>query len=338
MTSDSADAHPLPEGQTLWHTDPREACRRWLTTHSQQHYAAHSVAQYTAMVGHADRWLRQCCGKTLLQAHAGDLDALLLNLRGRQGQPASGATQQRYVSVLSLVMAHLQTLALREDNPVTALRHPAAQGRSPRQAPRFLTPAQAQTYLDWTLAQPRQGWGDVRDAALRLIYLACGITVNESRQLLITDVLPDDTPLPLVRIRSLSPVLARSIAVPETCVPVLQQWRTQNSQLGLTRALAFPARKRSPHLARTGSQAREVPISTSEIYEIVRPAMQAAGFDDQQQGAQTLRNSYAVGQLVQGVSLQTLQQQMGLHTPWSIDALRREMNAQGLAHDAGPAD
>lgn len=315
-----------PSSPPLWVLDPREACRRWLQQHTQQAYAHHSIEQYAAMTGAAADWLQRERGRSLLQAHAGDVDALLSNLRGRGGKAASVATTKRYVAILRLVLGHLHELGLRADDPSEHLTHPAARHDLRRQVPRFLSPSQVTRYIDWVLAQPRPHWGDVRDAALRLLYLATGITVHESRQLLIHDLLPDDVPQPQVRIRAVSPVLARSIPLPPWCCPVLREWLHAHAPLALTPALAFPARQRSPVLAHQGSRAQPYPISTSEIYDTIRPAMLAAGFDDEQRGPQTLRNTYAVEQLAQGVPMDVLQRHMGLHTPWSIDVLRRELH------------
>lgn len=314
----------LGAARPLWELEPREACRRWLQQHEHQAYAQHSIEQYAAMTGAAADWLQRERGRSLLQAHAGDLDALLASLRGRGGKPASVATAKRYVAVLRWVLGHLHALGLRADDPSERLTHPAARHDLRRQEPRFLSPPQRTRYIEWTLAQPQHHWGDIRDAALRLIYLATGITVQESRQLLMHDVLPDDVPQPQVRIRAVSPVLARSIPLPSWCCPVLRAWHQAHAALALEPALAFPARQRSPVLARHGSRARPYPISTSEIYDTVRPAMLAAGFEDEQRGPQTLRNTYAVHQLAQGVDIEVLQRHLGLHTPWSIDVLRRE--------------
>jgi len=206
------------------------------------------------------------------------------------------------------------------------LQHPAGRQRLERQAPRFLNAAQQQRYIEWVQdqAQHKHSWGDVRDAALRLIYLACGITVEESRCLLITDVQPDDVPHPQVRVRATSVVRDRSIELPAWSVPALRRWCQVNTELMLQPALAFPARVRSPVLARSGSRPRHEPMSTSEIYDTIQPAMQAAGFADEQQGPQTLRNTYAVQQLACGCTPEILRQRLGLHTRWSIDTLRRQ--------------
>jgi integrase/recombinase XerD len=314
--------------EPLWQSAPRLAMQRWLSAHEQLSYAKHSVEQYAAMVGQAADWLGRERGRHLLNADAADLDALLASLRGRAGKPASTATTKRYVAVLGLVLRHLQDLGLRASEPMQALHHPAARQSLQRQVPRFLDQAQADDYIRWVQAQPRQHWADARDAALRLVFLATGITVNEARHLLINDVLPDDVPLAQLRIRAVSPVLARSIALPHWCLDVLRHWCALHSRLELSKALAFPARMRSPTVALHGGQALPLAMSTSEIYDTVRPAMQASGFEQEQLGPQTLRNTYAVQQLQQGIEPEALRVHMGLHTTWSIHTLRREYEAR----------
>lgn len=317
---------------TLWQGDPREAARQWLRGNTRMAYAEHSVAQYAAMVGSLADWLWAQRQASLLSANTADLDAFFQQLTGRGGKPASLATVKRYRSLVGQLFEHLQTQQLRPGDPTSQLRAPATVHlAADRQAPRLLTAEQSERYIRWVLAQPAQGWCEARDQALRVAYLACGITVNESRQLSCADLMLDERP-PLLRIRAHSPVVARRIPLPDWSLASLRHWQQLRAKLPLQSELLFPTRQRSPTAAITGGKALDKPISTSEIYELIRPAMQAAGFDDQQQGPQTLRNSYAARQLLHGVEAEQLQRWMGLHTGFSIEAIRRELDA-----DLGPA-
>jgi integrase/recombinase XerD len=307
-----------------WSLDAREACRTWLSR-SADNYASHSVAQYTAMVGTAADWLHEHRQLNLLTAQANDLDAFLKSLRGRQDQPASSSTLRRYVSTLGKLYGHLVGEGLRQDNPMEALQRHQLQSGPARSAPRFLSWAQSERYIEWLDHQHPQGWCDSRDAALRAIYLATGITVEESLQLKVHD-LHLGTVNGNLQIRTRSPLTTRQLVLPVWSLASLRAWAEHRAGLGVGGQILFVARHRSPTTSVDGGIPSAHAVSTSELYDIVRPAVEAAGLADGQLGPQTLRNSYAVRQLHQGVDNQTLMRWMGLRTSFSIDAIRRELD------------
>jgi integrase/recombinase XerD len=320
------DLSPLP-----WVIDARGACRDWLT-HSVDNYAEQSVAQYTAMVGTAADWLHLQRDRHLLNARANDLDAFLTSLRGRNEQAASASTVQRYVSTLAKLYMHLVAMGLRQDSPVEPLQRQPGHSGPVRSAPRFLDWEQSEQFIAWLSHQPTVGWCEERDAALRCIYLATGITVEESLQLKQADLRVGagggSTPATL-HVRTRSPLTTRQLVLPAWSLPILQTWSRTRATLGVTGQVLFVARRRSPTVSSDGGEPSAQPISTSELYEIIRPAVEAAGLADGQLGPQTLRNSYAVRQLSQGVDDATLMRWMGLRTAFSLDAIRREMNQLG---------
>jgi integrase/recombinase XerD len=317
--------------QERWARDPRQASRDWLGAAGGPGYAEHSIAQYAAMIGTAADWLDAHAGQTVWQAQARDIDRFLKGLAGRGGRPASASTVKRYVATLNMLFSHLQLTGLRASNPMDELRHAAVRQGAVRQAPRFLTTAQCDLYQAWVLSQASAHWCDKRDAALRAIYLATGITVEESLALSWRDLRLKDSP-PHLRVRARTAVQDRRIPLPAWSLPVLSDWVACRMALPVLGDAMFLARKRSPTVEVDGGEALASVISTSEIYDIVRPAMEAAGLDDEQLGPQTLRNSYAVRQLSQDVETALLQKWMGLRTAFSIDAIRR-----GLAGDGGVA-
>ncbi|NDY93618.1 tyrosine-type recombinase/integrase [Ideonella livida] len=329
-----------------WLGAPRQAAQQWLKADEVTAYAEHSIAQYAAMVGQLADWLHGQRERHLLDARTVDLDAFLQGLQGRGGKPASVATLKRYRSLMGSLFRHLQVSGLRSTDPTQGLR--PLEGRlvsTERQAPRLLSAAQCEAYLRWVMAEPEANWYELRDKLLRCLYLGTGITVSESRALQLQDVQPADAPQWL-RIRHAGP--ARHIPLPTWCQEVLERWLPVRHKLEGTGSLLLPTRRRAPlagtrgrstapdddpaaplgQPARTAHDALPRPISTSEIYEIVRPAMQAAGFDDEQQGPQTLRNSFAARQLLAGTDDEVLQDWMGLRTRFTLDALRRELDAQ----------
>lgn len=314
-----------------WVRDPRAAARAWLSAPEGPGYAAQSIAQYTAMIGSAADWLDEHAGQTLLSAQSRDVDRFIGSLVGRGGKPASVSTVKRYLATLTMVFDHLRQSGLRQSHPMDALKHAAARAGGDRQAPRFLHPEQAEVYQAWVLSQARQHWCDERDAALRTIYLASGITVEESLALSVRDLRLGDSPA-CVRVRSRIATQDRRVPLPAWSLPVLRQWLATRLQLPILGDVAFPARKRSPTVDVDGGEPLGMSISASEVYDLIRPAMEAAGLDGEQLGPQTLRNSYAVRQLAAQVPPEQIQKWMGLRTGFTLEAIKRE-----LAQDQGPA-
>ncbi len=312
--------------QLLWSLDPREAARRWLTTDSQVSYAPHSIAQYSAMIGTAADWLHKERERHLVDARPADVEAFLKSLRGRGGQPASAGTVRRYIGTLTMLFNHLTQAGLMAASPIEAVQQRLKQGGTVRNAPRFLSVEQSQSYIQWVNQQPRPGWCDQRDAALRCIYLACGITVEESLRLTTSDLVTNGKH-PMLHIRTPSPVSSRQLPLPGWSQPVLESWSQTRAQLHVGGNVLFVARKRSPTVEVDGGEPMPHAISTSELYEIIRPAMEAAGMAQDQLGPQTLRNTYAVRQIDQGIDNATLMKWLGLRTAFSIDAIKRQLDS-----------
>jgi site-specific recombinase XerD len=316
--------------QMSWVIDARAACRTWLSQ-SDDNYANQSIAQYTAMVGTVADWMHIERQLNLLNAQASDVDAFLKSLRGRNDQPASASTLRRYVSTLGKLYQHLVGQGLRRDNPLEDLQRKVHQSGPVRSAPRFLTWEQSEQYIAWLNGQNPDGWCDLRDNALRCIYLATGITVEESLQLKCNDI-HLGLAHPALQVRTRSPLTTRQLLLPTWSVRILKRWVDCRAGLGVTGHVLFVARRRSPTAGVDGGEPSPHAISTSELYEIIRPAVEAAGLANEQLGPQTLRNSYAVRQLHQGIDHATLMRWMGLRTSFSIDAIRRELDQH-----SGPA-
>jgi site-specific recombinase XerD len=321
---------------SAWVLDPRLAAREWLQADVSQGFAEHSVAQYSAMVGQAADWLAAQRGRSLLDAGPADMDAFMRDRGGRGGKPASASTVKRYASTLRRLFDHLCETGLRSSHPMDAWGSQHASLAADRQVPRLLTADQAQRYIRWTLAQPRADWCDLRDAALRVIYLSSGLTVDESLNLEQRDLVSDLNGVPAVRVRAASPVVARVVPLLAWAQGVMREWQLRRARMNLASELLFPARQRSPVVALVGGTPLPRSISTSELYETIRPAVQAAGFADVQRGPQTLRNTYAALQLDAGVEPVHLQALMGLHTRFSIDAIRRERAARAISEPSLP--
>ena len=87
---------------------------------------------------------------------------------------------------MSLEMVVLVVLG--RANPASDLPALARHQAVERPARKLMREDQEQAYIDWCMAQPAERWDQIRNRALRLIFLASGITVTEARLLKATEV------------------------------------------------------------------------------------------------------------------------------------------------------
>lgn len=326
----------LPED--AWCSRPREAAAAWLSNRSDKTYQAHSLEQYVAMLGAAtDWWQQEERDMTLLTASADDVLAFLAT-RGRVAKNsacpdriASPTTKRRYLGLLDAVFSHLQTQGLRHDNPAAELLQNPELNAPARSAPTFLCSEAETRYVEWVRHAPVDTWRERRDRALRLIFLASGITLEEARRLRVADINfdQDDSTLEIGRHHRAN---ARSAPLARWAVDDLQQWMDVRpravKELGVVDSGAVFLSSIIGPAAQGGVQLSTA-LSDTEIYEIIRPAMEVAvGENALRLGPQTLRNTFAVRQLRHGASDASIMRWLGLHTSFTLSALRTQI---GLA-------
>jgi site-specific recombinase XerD len=312
-----------------WRLDPKTAARNWLQGRRSRAYREHSLDQYVAMVGAAATWwTEQGGGATLLTATGEDVLAFLQS-RGRGNAPnLSATTTRRYLGLLGDVFQHLVDSGWRADNPVPGLLRLPHLGFPMRAAPIYLKEDLVDAFIAWVRAQPLVTWRDQRDRALRLIFLATGITLDEARKLQPRDVyLGLDTPG--LQVSAHHRVKARRVPIAPWAVADLAAWinerTTHAASIGVTPTTGpiFPANSTLPltHKPRMAPA-----LCSTEIYEIVRPGMEhVLGEGAERMGAQTLRNTFAVRQLKAGASDDTVMRWLGLETSFTLSALRRQI-------------
>ncbi|MGE5450729.1 MAG: tyrosine-type recombinase/integrase [Acidobacteriota bacterium] len=320
----------------LWQTHPRQAYATWLS--KNQTFAAQSIMQYSAMLGAAADWMAQHRGKTLLNLDSTDLEAFVKGFVGKNGSAPSPATLLRYIKRLDHVLAHLVTEGLRQDNPI------ARWGTGPlpmvveRSVPPFLSRDDSERFIQWVLAQPCLHWVDTRNRALRLLFLAAGITVAESRRLQADDVIWQGADDAHLKVRQGATRHVRLVPLASWSLPALRQWQDTRKAIidrhgsrmagtdSGTRpsgAPLFLSKSKAGGVHADGSDMVGKPMTASELYEVVRPAIAAICADsDIQLGPQTLRNTFILRQLQAGLDDQTIMSWLGLKTRFTIDVMR----------------
>lgn len=330
---------------------PRAAIDRWLTQPGGRAYAERSHIQYAAMLCAVSQWwAKERSGVNFLNAGAADVTAFLLT-RGRQPRGASHverpeqgspATQTRrlYLSLMRRLFAHLVAIRLRDTNPVEELWASRGLDGHQRAVPKYLSSGQDQAYIDWVRRQPLRGWRDVRDRALRLIFLASGITLSEAQRLNVQDIRikrnanADSTASAAERRVGADLVIAGHGSVDEH-VTSIAAWAMEEITAWLDvrpRAIAeldLPAHATVVFLTLEprGHQARPVrPLCSPEIFNIIRPGLEhVLGPTAVRMGPQTLRNTFAVRNLLAGRKPETVRTWMGLKTNFSIVRLQEQI-------------
>jgi len=302
-----------------WVDEPVRAFREWKLskrTHDRE-FSKHSVAQYESMFGAYLRWLG-ARSKNLSIAATGDVDCFLEAKSGRKGKSAAATTRRRYLYLIHGVHEHLRELALRADNPVEPLvdltRHQAFERPAPTMLPLPLT----ERYIAWVDAQAPASWVDVRDKALRLVFLAAGISVAELQALRPEDLgqISGEVSLNVVA-HGFAPTHAAPVA--SFARSALLDWAEMLKRIAPESQWLFPARNFGFGIDKPDT----TPVSSPECYTIVQSALHAIGYERARQGPQTLRNSYVARQVWAGKPHAQIAQWLGLHTQETVQKVAR---------------
>lgn len=327
-----------------WLIDPVGAFGRWKNTQRFRgvEFEEHSVEQYTSMWGRYCEWLRQ--KRLSLEVVGGaEVDRFLEGLRGgRLGElPVAPSTKRRYLFLLHRTYAHLEQLGVVAKNPVAELPALARHQANERPARMLMREAQEQAYIDWCMAQPAQRWDQVRNRALRLLFLASGITVTEARLLKVTEIaVIDEDPdngFAVLMIPAHGNTPAREAPVSSFGVGPLVQWLEARYPLGGEGDVLFASGRPYTFCSiidpdQGHMRPSEHPLSAEEIYDIVSAAMRGCGFEGRRAGPSTLRNTFMARQIRQGIPLDRIRDWVGLRTTEQLRALQRQVprRADGL--------
>lgn len=320
--------HAVTAAMERWTTTPELAFREWKESQRvrRKEFASHSLEQYEAMFSAFLRWL-ESKSLTLRDAREEHLDLFLTSKTGREGQAAS-TTRRRYLQLIHKVYEHLRLMELRKDNPAAPLIDLTRHQDFVKPAPSVLSPNLAEAYTDWCLRQPADHWVDARNKALRLIFIASGITVAEARRLTPDDVDVVDGTVQL-RVAAHGFVQARATPVAAYAAPAIQRW-TQTLRRYLRDApVLFPAR----NFSFAHDEPERFAVGADEAFRIVQEAMHAIGYDRPRAGPQTLRNTFIARQIWEGRPHDKIMAWCGLQSAESIQRISKlvPIRADGVA-------
>jgi site-specific recombinase XerD len=211
---------------------------------------------------------------------------------GRAPNPARQA-------IIATDRAHLA-----EDAPMTAL--------TPDDLQRFLAALPAGRTEDM---EGHAGWKRRRDRAMQIVMALAGLRVAEAIGLLLDEVgrQPDiDGALTL----NITPEAKHrtsyehTTTLPKAGVAELTAWLKERAELEIPGDLVFPANLEGE------------PLHKATVYRQTRATFERAGIAVSRAGGRTLRNSFAVQQLEQGVSRSELTTALGLALERSTEAYK----------------
>lgn len=349
-----------------WRREPATAFLHWCRARrtSRTEYAGHSIEQYVSMFGRFLQWRagqlqRLAVGDEraasvplhLELVRPQDIEAFLNGLRGgRKGdKPCAPSTRRRYLFLLHNTFEHMAEIGALEDNPCAGLPELRPNKDYERRAPAILAPAAEQRYIDWCLAQDCSRWEHARDMALRLVFLASGITVAEAQRLRVEQVefdapraantggddavdVDDLVPAATLTIVAHGFVPERRAPVARFAVPALANWLRVRMMTRVAGGALFNSRRPQPEGDAATPEAIErawwpspEPLGKSEIYDTVAPAMRAAGYIAPRAGPQTLRNTFAARQIRAQVPPARIRDWMGLRTTDQLAIIARQV-------------
>lgn len=202
--------------------------------------------------------------------------------------PEYGVSASTRARKLSAIKSFYKYLTVRtkqlEENPVADLEYPKLR----KSLPKYLTMEQSSALL-----QSVSGQNQVRDYAILMLFLNCGIRRSEMVGLNISDVYED-------RIRVVGKGNKERIVYFGTpCRKALDAYLIERNKVVLTDNRALFG-------SRNGNR-----ISTDAVHRLVKKALKQAGLDSTQFSAHKLRHTAATMMLSGGVDVKTVQEVLG---------------------------
>ncbi len=220
-----------------------------------------------------------------------DFLSYLANDRTTNGDSASpeyGISPSARARKLSAIKSFFKYLTVRtkqlEENPVADLEYPKLR----KSLPKYLTMEQSAALL-----KSVSGQNQVRDYAILMLFLNCGIRRSELVGLNLTDVYDD-------RIRVVGKgSKERFVYFGKSCRKAIDAYMIQRKKMILTDNRALFG-------SRDGNR-----ISVSAVHRLVKKALLQAGLDSTQFSAHKLRHTAATMMLSGGVDVKTVQEVLG---------------------------
>ena len=212
-------------------------------------------------------------------------DRTFIGEGGTQNTGISPTSRSRKLSAIKSFFKYLTVRTkLLQENPVADLDYPKIR----KSLPKYLTMEQSAALL-----RSVSGANEVRDYAILMLFLNCGIRRSELVGLNMTDVYED-------RIRVVGKGnKERFVYFGTACRKAIEAYLEERNKIVLTdnRAL-FGSRDRNR-------------ISVSAVHRLVKKALLQAGLDPDQFSAHKLRHTAATMMLSGGVDVKTVQEVLG---------------------------
>jgi integrase len=317
-----ADTPQVLTGESVaqqWVDHPIAAFTQWKASETRGRrgsVASHSMEQYCAMFGAFLRWAHDN-ELSMTTISSAQLESFLEEGIGRadadgRRAPAAPSTRQRYLQLLKAVFEQLRKAGLRQSNPAAALIEGIDARSIIKPPPRVLQPDVVARYKAWTLSRPMNTWVDVRNRALRLLFLATGSMLVEVRNLRPRDLsLDPETGLFIVQIAAWGMVPAHSVPAASFATEAIQSWLDELRTLDIDSDILFPNSPLPADIPAT-------PMPAEACFSIVQEVMLGIGWVESRQGPQTLRNTFIAQQIRAGVPAHTIRHWCGLHTDDTI--------------------
>jgi site-specific recombinase XerD len=299
---------------SLWLTNPTLAYADWQRCEAigadRRPFAARSIVQHQAMFEHFRRYL--LAAQTTLATFGPDhIDKFWQSPDARD---YSTATRMRYLKLLDRLCRHLVAIGVRKSNPADQL---VRDGHWPKGEPDpIYLPEDADARLQaWVQPQATDDLAALRNRAIVAFFLATGITAAEGRTARLENLQPQASP-PYLRVPAHGARDTRTIHLAPFSVPTLTQWCVRRQSLPAVGDLVFSL------------QASGEPITDMSLGKIVRAALLAIGFEDQDMSPRVLRNTYCRRQLLAGRSRDEVNKQLGLASTRTCDRIIATIDAQ----------
>jgi integrase/recombinase XerD len=175
------------------------------------------------------------------------------------------------------------------------------------------------------------GWKRRRDRAMQIVMALAGLRVAEAIGLLVDEVgrQPDiegGLALNITPEAKHRTSYEHTTTLPHAGVAELTAWLKERAELEIPGGLVFPANLEGE------------PLHKATVYRQTRATFERAGIAVARAGGRTLRNSFAVQQLDQGVSSGELTTALGLALERSTQAYRHARLHEASADDADDAN
>lgn len=334
-----------------WISDPIKSLETWEKARARslgRELPRNTLVQYSSMLRKAVNWMEAQSPKLdLATVTEQDLARYISTISAKpssddyehpekaaKSAAASAATLDRHRKRLQAVFSAFCAVHGREDNPASSLIGKATfnEGLYSRSDPSILTPMQWDAYIEWTRQQHAEQWFEIRNQALRITFMATGVSVSEARAIRLQDVNIEERTITII---GHGKVPTHKAIISDWAVADVAAWLAARRQLETKDPtdILFVGRTKG----RSSERADASAMSESEIYQVIEEPFRylpmGTALTDQRTGPQTLRNSYIARQLHLKIDPKKLTLSLGLHTTFTLDQIRKQVKASwGLAN------